>query len=323
MDELDNAVREASDYLNNNLPGGNKLLILNFQSEFQALSEYVVDELISNTVTDRIFSVADRSGIQQQDFFQLSGELDDITAVSIGQNMGVQTIISGSITRFGDLLRLRVRALNVETSQIAGQFVRNIPGSQLFALLTTNNHQASGLRQPSSTQYRSPQSSAVYRIGDTGPAGGIIFYDKGHNFGGWQYLEAAPPETELSAVTFSPSGHFALIGSRGYGDGYENTNKFIELFQRTGAGINTAPWLCSELNINGFSDWYLPSLDELLLMYNNLYSKRLGGFKSSVYWSSFVNEWWHTFAVNFYNGSEIRLISPDSVPYYVRAVRHF
>src|SRR5690606_38418506 len=32
----------------------------------------------------------------------------------------------------------------------------------------------------------------VYAIGDRGPAGGIVFYDKGDDEGGWRYLEAAP-----------------------------------------------------------------------------------------------------------------------------------
>jgi hypothetical protein len=34
-------------------------VILNIQSEYPALSEYVIDELIANTVNDRVFSVVD------------------------------------------------------------------------------------------------------------------------------------------------------------------------------------------------------------------------------------------------------------------------
>jgi hypothetical protein len=40
----------------------------------------------------------------------------------------------------------------------------------------------------------------AYKIGDTGPAGGFIFYDKGYNSGGWRYLEAAPVEAEFQTV---------------------------------------------------------------------------------------------------------------------------
>jgi hypothetical protein len=39
----------------------------------------------------------------------------------------------------------------------------------------------------------------MYKIRDRGPAGGYVFYDKGNASDGWQYLEAAPVETEFKA----------------------------------------------------------------------------------------------------------------------------
>jgi hypothetical protein len=38
-----------------------------------------------------------------------------------------------------------------------------------------------------------------YSVREQGPAGGLVFYDKGHSLDGWRYLEAAPPETERKA----------------------------------------------------------------------------------------------------------------------------
>jgi hypothetical protein len=40
------------------------------------------------------------------------------------------------------------------------------------------------------------------------------------------------------------------------------------------------------MEINGYRDWFLPSLDELDLMCRNLYQKGLGGFFDGFYWSS-------------------------------------
>jgi len=137
-DELDAAIREASNYLNGQLPKGNKLLILNFQSEFPALSEYIIDELIANTVNDRIFTVVDRQQldtIRAELGFQMSGEVDDATAQALGRIAGAQIIISGAVSQLGDLYRLRVRALSVQSAQIEGQFNRNIPDSPTVSAL--------------------------------------------------------------------------------------------------------------------------------------------------------------------------------------------
>jgi hypothetical protein len=111
-------------------------VILNIQSEYPALSEYIIDELIANTVNDRVFPVVDR---QQLDVirgeldFQTSGEVDDNTAQELGRMAGAQIIVSGAVSKIGDLYRLRVRALNVQTAQIGGQFNRNIPDGPIIA----------------------------------------------------------------------------------------------------------------------------------------------------------------------------------------------
>ena len=42
---------------------------------------------------------------------------------------------------------------------------------------------------------------------------------------------------------------------------------------------------CSNLNIGGFTGWFLPSISELQLMRQNIYLRGLGGF-IGWYWSS-------------------------------------
>lgn len=323
MDVLDSAVREASDYFNANIPRGNKIAILNLQSEYPDLSEYVVDELISNTINDRVFTVVDRvnlSLIQQELSFQMSGEVSDEAAVSIGQMLGAQTIVSGTISKIGDLFRLRMRALDVETAQILGQFNRNILNGPTVAALTGSRVAVSGAARQGTAPANGPALGATpYKVGDTGPAGGIVFFDKGNSVGGWRFLEAAPEETEVTAPTYDA---LAVSADRRVGAGKENTEKYLALFQQRGGGINTAPWLCNELNINGFNDWYLPAPDELLYMYNNLYSKGIGGLKNSKYWSSYSGSWGPRY-IDFSDCSEHDAGFFAEWQYQVRAIRRY
>jgi TolB-like protein len=154
-DELDMALREASDYLNANVPKGSKLVILNFQSNYPALSDYIIDELIANTVNDRVFSVVDRANlalVQTEMDFQLSGEVSDESAQAIGKKLGAQTIVSGAISPVGNSLRLRVRAIDVESVQIQGQFNRNIPNGTTITALMNSSSQGYGSGGNAGTQ---------------------------------------------------------------------------------------------------------------------------------------------------------------------------
>ena len=137
-DELDLAIRDASDYLNDNIPEGSMIVILNVQSDSAALSDYIIDELIANAVNDRIFKVVDRVQldlIRAEQNFQLSGEVDDELALSIGQFFGAQTIVSGTVRQLDDRYRMTIRALEVQTAQVQGQYNRNIAAGKTIASL--------------------------------------------------------------------------------------------------------------------------------------------------------------------------------------------
>jgi len=117
-------------------------------------------------------------------------------------------------------------------------------------------------------------------LGDNGPAGGIIFYDKGSYTNGWQYLEAAPSDQSGGAQW---CGSYATTGARatGLGDGISNTAIIVS--KQSGS---YAANICSSLVLGGFSDWFLPSYEELEKMYVNLKAKGLGSFALAGYFSS-------------------------------------
>jgi TolB-like protein len=134
-EELDIVIRDASYYLNYNIPKGSKIVILNIESKTAVLSDYVINELIANAVNDKNFYVVDRSqleAIQREQKFQMSGAVDDKDALAIGKFFGAQTIVSGSILDIGSRYRLTIRALSVQTAQVQGQYNRNIAVSGLL-----------------------------------------------------------------------------------------------------------------------------------------------------------------------------------------------
>lgn len=118
-----------------------------------------------------------------------------------------------------------------------------------------------------------------YKVGDEGPSGGYIFYvNPNYLEDGWTYLEAAPASTETTndwGATGSSVGQTYL----GIGKGEANT-------VLAAVGGSYAADDCDTLDVDGVTDWFLPSLSELALMRQNLFMEDLGAFTTNYYWSS-------------------------------------
>jgi hypothetical protein len=113
--------------------------VLNFQSDYPNLSEYIIDDITSALVNTDSFKIVDRRSLeilQQEMAFQLSGEVDDETALAIGKKLGAQTVISGAVTYLGEFYRLRVQAIEVETALLRGSQTLTIQPNRLLATLT-------------------------------------------------------------------------------------------------------------------------------------------------------------------------------------------
>lgn len=120
-----------------------------------------------------------------------------------------------------------------------------------------------------------------YSIGDKGPAGGYVFYDKGYYSDGWRYLEAAP--SDIGGYAFGyyrPDGtNDKMVGtSQAIGSGRYNTERLVEYMDIDGkayssSGTATAEYAakkCLDYIYGKYDDWFLPSKDELCEMYKVL-----------------------------------------------------
>jgi len=154
------------------------------------------------------------------------------------------------------------------------------------------------------------------KVGDIGPAGGLVFYDKGKASDGWRYLEAAPKD-QSAGIQWSNGSYIDIKTGTAVDTGKANTEAIIAA---QGAG-NYAASICKNLSINGFADWFLPSKDELILMYTNLKEAGLGGFRESWLWSSSQNDIYLAWLQDFSDGSRGNVVK--DYEYAVRAVRAF
>jgi hypothetical protein len=159
---------------------------------------------------------------------------------------------------------------------------------------------------------------ALYKIGQE-YQGGIIFYiDSSDKHG----LIAAPfdqgDSIEWGCQTLKiPGADATKVGS-----GLQNT---IDIVNGC-SSPNIAARVCYDLVLNGYDDWYLPSKDELYLMYKN--KNVIGNFSNDIvapYWSSSEYEihdaaWRQCFG-DGENGEQT--IYDKYNKYYVRAIRSF
>jgi hypothetical protein len=146
---------------------------------------------------------------------------------------------------------------------------------------------ASNISGTSYSSYKYFVTKNFFNIGEIGPAGGLVFYNKIDTIGGWNFLECSSFDIANSKF-FAPSNELTYISGleTGIGTGKLNTNKIIN----TLGNINSAAIACDVYTQNGFSDWFLPSRDEIIKMYQNIYLNNLSPFNGITYWSSSQDE---------------------------------
>jgi len=118
------AVKNTVDTVNSKLPSGAIIMIMKTSSTDLNILNDVLDQVTTAIVQGGKLKVVDRSNqalINAEQQFQLSGNVDDNTAVSIGKQLGAKYIVFCWISGASSSRRLNLRIVNIETGQITDQ----------------------------------------------------------------------------------------------------------------------------------------------------------------------------------------------------------
>lgn len=145
-------------------------------------------------------------------------------------------------------------------------------------------------------------------IGDDGLAGTVAYID------GQNIIEVHKHDIAAGIVWGDIDSSIVTLDD--IGSGYSNTTAIV-----TGHTISTAAKLTNVFILDGYNDWYLPSIDELEQIYLNLHTAGIGNFYNDNYWSSSQNNIGTAKSIYFNDGT----ISNDSKEelFRVRPVRSF
>jgi hypothetical protein len=135
-ESLSAAARNTAAYFEARLSKGAAALLLTISApvEAAAVAEYLTGELSAAFVNGRHFTMVDRSGaLKGEAAHQLSGEVSDETAQSVGRQTGAEIVVWGALELLGGSYRLNVRAVSVKTAEIQAQRTVFLRSDQFLA----------------------------------------------------------------------------------------------------------------------------------------------------------------------------------------------
>jgi TolB-like protein len=118
---IEAAVNRACEALIYEIPKRSTVAVLSVSSRDRNLATFVVEEIEFQLVDSREFQMVDRKAldtIRDEQEFQMSGDVSDASAVSIGNMLGASIVITGTISGSDNTQRLTLKALDVKTSQV-------------------------------------------------------------------------------------------------------------------------------------------------------------------------------------------------------------
>lgn len=148
--------------------------------------------------------------------------------------------------------------------------------------------------------------------------GGIIFHLDATGKHGF----IAPTSDQSNTAQWINGSYLTSLltstGASSIDDGSSNTSLIIKTFGNTGS---YSAKICRDYKGGGFNDWYLPSKNELNILYTQ--KSLVGGFADEIYWSSSEYDAGSAWVQYFLNGEQHLDNTSDAANVHTRAIRSF
>jgi hypothetical protein len=210
----------------------------------------------------------------------LSGAASNSSTITIGD---ITSWIPSAVADYALDMGIKQKPIVVVNNPDINSVILITKDSAPYKPVTPSDSSASPTTSTSATT-----DTHDYKIGDKGPGGGIVFYDKGKFTSGWRYMEVSPEDLDTSIMWWKgDSGAIPGANGAAIGTGLANTKAIVSV---QGDGVYAA-WVCMNYNGGGESDWFLPSRDELNRIFISLQQTKKENIAAKQYWSSTLDSW--------------------------------
>ncbi|MDI6744855.1 MAG: FlgO family outer membrane protein [Thermodesulfovibrionales bacterium] len=132
----ENEIRSLSNAMADNIAkaGKKRIAVVDFtdlQGNITELGRFIAEEMsVTIAGADKGIEVVDRTHLKtifKEHKLAMSGVIDPTTAKKLGQIAGVDALVTGTITPFGDSVRISVKILDTATAKVIGASSGDIP----------------------------------------------------------------------------------------------------------------------------------------------------------------------------------------------------
>ncbi|MDR0502921.1 MAG: tetratricopeptide repeat protein [Treponema sp.] len=248
---LYDAIEQSAEQIANNLPAGSRVAIVAFESEHDNISDYIMEEL-TGALFDRNIEVADRQNLEyvfKELDFQMSGEVSDESAKSIGKFLAADMVITGQMLNLDSMYRYRTNAINVETAvraSVTRLDVRSDNTTQRMLAAITRQHTTTKVAKYGVSADVTPQTAGTFLDR------GILFASRGDYETAIADFDEAIKLNPDMAAAYMLRGR-ALVASRTHVIKNEENFSYIETRHETGQITLAETAKVYDLAINDFT----------------------------------------------------------------------